>query len=317
MTTPGKTKRKFVIFAASYSPNTGGIVVLHRLCDLLNRFGYEAQIYPAFKNVLVNKNNLVRSIASILYSAFKFRFLRPFKTNPEFMTPVLTGGSPEINDDDVIIYSEGVFGNPLNARNVVRWLLHKPGFNFGACCFSNSELVFAYSQAYADGFSLPLCKLSDKLLYLPPTNLKHYNLIEALPPDKRQGIAYCLRKGRGKRLVHDSSSATLIDGLSHQEIAEIFKRVEIFISYDTRTAYSMFAALCGADSVVIPDEGVDIDSWEPEEAARYGIAYGFENIEWARATRPLVLEKIRSDVEQTEEKIHAFVKEINEFFSSA
>ena len=135
-----------------------------------------------------------------------------------------------------------------------------------------------------------------------------------LPSEQRTGVAYCLRKGRNKPRVHEEKGAILIDGLSHEQTAQIFKRVKTFISYDSKTAFSVFAAIAGADSVVIPDPGVDIESWEPQEKYRYGVAYGFENIEWARNTRPLMLRAIQDDIEQTDARIHSFIDEVNDYF---
>jgi hypothetical protein len=40
--------KKFIIFSGSYSEDSGGTVVLHQLCHLLNTNGYEAYLYPAF-----------------------------------------------------------------------------------------------------------------------------------------------------------------------------------------------------------------------------------------------------------------------------
>jgi len=81
--------------------------------------------------------------------------------------------------------------------------------------------------------------------------------------------------------------------LSHKEISKIFKKVKTFISYDPYTAYSNFAALCGAESVVIPDDNVKIDQWYSDEENRYGLAYGFENINESLKTTHLLLEKIK------------------------
>jgi hypothetical protein len=41
--------------------------------------------------------------------------------------------------------------------------------------------------------------------------------------------------------------------------------VETFISYDTYTAYSLFAVLCECESVVIPDEGVSEEAYALSE----------------------------------------------------
>jgi hypothetical protein len=314
MTVSSKKFRKFIIFTPGYFPDSGGAVVLHRLCHLLNENGYEASLYPAYKTTVIHQENWLKPLLSILSAALKSHYWRPFKTKTGLNTPVFKGKRQDLDDDHVVIYSEGVCGNPLNAKYVVRWLLHQPGYNYGLTCFGNSELMFAYNVAYSQNFELPFSRKANTRLYIPYENLSYYNELGAIPFEQRSGVAYCLRKGRDKPRVHDESEAILIDGLSHPEIAEIFKRVKTFISYDTKTAYSVFAAMCGADSIVIPDPGVGIESWEPQEAYRYGLSYGLENLEWARSTRPLMIAAINDDVEKTVERIHSFVGEVNEYF---
>lgn len=312
-----KRFRKFIIFAPSYSPDSGGVVVLHKLCHLLNVNGYEASIYPSYKTTVVHQENWLKPVLSILSAALKFRYWRPFKTKDGLNTPVFKGRRQDLDDDHVAIYSEGVCGNPLNAKYVVRWLLHQPGYNYDLTCFGNSELMFAYNVAYAQRFELPFSRLANTRLYIPYENLSYYNEDGALPYERRSGVAYCLRKGRDKVRVHDTTDAILIDGMSHVQIAEIFKRVKTFISYDTKTAFSVFAAMCGADSIVIPDPGVSIESWEPQESYRYGLSYGLDNLEWARSTRPLMIAAIKDDFAKTDERIHSFVSEVNEYFPCA
>lgn len=39
-------KFKYIIATSAYNPNSGGIIVLHKLCDLLNTSGQEAWLCP-------------------------------------------------------------------------------------------------------------------------------------------------------------------------------------------------------------------------------------------------------------------------------
>jgi len=103
--------------------------------------------------------------------------------------------------------------------------------------------------------------------------------------------------------------------MNHTEISQIFKRVKTFISYDTHTYYGYFAALCGADAIVIPDEGVTKELWEPDPVNRYGVAYGFEDLESARATAPLLKDFIVSKENQAMDLVRLFVSETHAFFT--
>ncbi|AXS80363.1 hypothetical protein HYN24_10225 [Dechloromonas sp. HYN0024] len=109
----------------------------------------------------------------------------------------------------------------------------------------------------------------------------------------------------------------MIDGKSHAEVAAIFKRVKTFISYDTYTAYSSFAVLCGAASVVIPDHGVDKYAWYPDPADRYGVAYGFEDIEWALETAPRVLDRMLVKEADSLKNVSLFAEDVLQYFENS
>jgi hypothetical protein len=132
--------------------------------------------------------------------------------------------------------------------------------------------------------------------------------------DQRSGSAYCVRKGNGKQLQHDLNNSILIDGKSHAEVADIFKRVKTFYSYDTTTTYSHFAVLCGCDSVVIPDPGVSEIEWREDPKDRYGIAYGLDNIESARMTAHLVKPMLMEYQKNSVKSVLSFIIEVNDFF---
>ena len=115
-------------------------------------------------------------------------------------------------------------------------------------------------------------------------------------------------------MVHELAGSELIDGLSHREIAELFKRSKTFVSYDLYTAYSTFAALCGCDSVVIPQEGINVDQWIPDQYHRAGIAYGFEGIIQSRAERSLLIERVKGELQGNSKTVKAFLTATEEFF---
>ena len=122
---------KFVIFSPSYSENNGGAVTLHHLCDLINKVGYECYLYPGFDSFEIN----ILNYKAVLPKFFKKVLMQPFrrfKKSKRFSTPTLNNFPGKFALDElVVIYPEIVFGNPLGAKNVVRWLLHNPGFFSG------------------------------------------------------------------------------------------------------------------------------------------------------------------------------------------
>jgi hypothetical protein len=212
----------------------------------------------------------------------------------------------------IVIYPEITFGNPLNAKNIVRWLLHNPGFHTNIIHFGTNEFYIKYHHGF-DEFTHYKSFSSKNILQIKHYPTELYNL--QTTSQKRSGTDYCLRKGMGKKIVHDLSDSILIDGKSHQEIAKIFKSVKCFISYDTNTAFSHLAVLCGCDSVVIPDENVTEENWYPNPKDRYGIAYGFENINKAKKTQHLVHEHIIKEQEKSYSNVQKFISDCQSFFS--
>ena len=300
---------KFIIFSPSYDSNVGGVIVLHKLCHLLNELGYQAELYPAFSTV---DKSIISSSWGMVKIFIKSIFNK-YKTNINFQTPIFNFVFNKINDDCIVIYPEVVNGNPLRAKNVVRWLLHNPGFHTGKVNYAKGELYFKFNSAIKD-FYFPGSIMSNNELEIIDYPLQYYNNLNN--DINRSGTAYCLRKGKDKEIVHDIENSILIDGKSHAEIANIFRSVNTFISYDTLTAYSFFAVLCGAESVVVPDKGVCVKEWYPNEVYRHGISYGFSKKEMVKAkkTKHLALDRIVNEEFRAMKKVKGFAKEAAVYF---
>lgn len=124
------TKPNFIIYAPAYKDDSGGIIVLHKLCHLLNELGHQAYLWP---NQFGVRPTLWKKIKRSLK---KF----PYHTNSEYNTPI--ANKSLFHENSIVVYSEVDYGNPLAAKNVVRWLLHKPGFHTGVINYGKNELTF-------------------------------------------------------------------------------------------------------------------------------------------------------------------------------
>jgi hypothetical protein len=239
------------------------------------------------------------------------------QTNPKFNTPCLDiQSADEIanNDEYVVIYPEVVMGNPLKAKNIVRWLLHTPGFHTNQTNYGPNELYFRFSVE-TPYFSHPGSTTSDQFLTVVHFPTEIYNMDGAI--QEREGTAHCIRKGKGKEIVHDLSDSICIDGKSHEEIAAIFKRVKTFYCYDTRTAYYYFASLCGCETIVIPDEGVSEEEWLPHPASRVGIRYGVDSPKnYLQSTPEDVRNFLGQEEKKTSFRIEGCLNEVGHFFTS-
>lgn len=262
----------FIIYAPPYKDDSGGIIVLHKLCHMLREMGHEAYLWP---NQLGVRPTLWKKLRrSIIKSVYV--------TNPEYNAPIAS--KSDFHANSIVVYSEVDYGNPLSAKNVTRWLLHKPGFHTGIVNYGKDELIFFFDDYCIEpGYSV---KPENKLFVLSLNSCYKNDGTE-----QRSGSCYMMRKGKGRPIIHDLTDSVLVDGLSHRETAEVFQKSKYFYSYDELTLYSQYAALCGCISVVIPDKFATREEWvEKHPISKYGIAYGLDDLDHAIQTRHKVAE---------------------------
>lgn len=203
---------------------------------------------------------------------------------------------------DIVVYPESIRGNPLAAKNVVRWLLYKPTAT-QLRSFNKSEQNFHYQNAFCPNSM----KSSSQRLFIPTWNSCYFPIDNT----NRKGSCYILRKGKNRKIIHSLTNGTIIDGLPHKQIARIFQEVEYCISYDLNTAYSKFAALCGCKSIIVPDPSVSIKDWlKMKGSLAFGVAYGEDDIPRALATVPKLLELKEVQLKENEDQVRQFAESI-------
>ncbi len=147
----------------------GGTVVQYNLARILSNYKQNVKIYSHSGEKITN------SIFSNFY-------------NNDF----------PIDDNCVVIYCEGTPGNPLNAKNVVRWMLSVLGQNVPydyLNTWSKNELVYHFNSEPRFDNEPEKIGIIYKMLtpiYLNP-NIKKYNY------EIREGFCYTLRKAH---LIH-------------------------------------------------------------------------------------------------------------------
>ena len=206
----------------------------------------------------------------------------------------------------IVIYCEGIQGNPLNAKYVVRWMLSELGKNVPhdrVNSWSKNELVYYFNSEKKFEINPELIGTVYKTLtsiYINPFIINRRNIF-------RKGYCHTFRKShyhKTLRYAHPPN-ASLELTRAHTQIncINIFNKREIFICYDPLTFLSIIAAMCGCISVVIKVDGIANQlEWIKTTAVAqyakenkidklYGIAYGLDEIGWARNTLPLVKEQ--------------------------
>lgn len=304
--------KKFIIYAPPYDENSGGSIALHKLCHLLNIFGREAFIYPYLSSFEMNVSNISNFNKLKLQIINQIKSAENFITNINFTTPVIFPNPDDFASDEmIVIYPEITEGNPLKAKNVVRWLLHTPGFHTSKTFFCNNELYFLHGENIRNGFNHPFSQISNTILdilHIPTELYKNKN------NTNKKGIAYCLRKNKNPHYIHDLENSICIDGKSHLEISKIFDQCKTFISYDPYTLYSTLAVISGCDSIVAPQKDKRISDVYPDLSLMNGIAYGFEDLARAQTTTTLLFDRISNIEANNKFKTLNFLKEVDCFF---
>ena len=306
--------KKFIVFSPHYDSNNGGAIALHKLCDIINRHGGEAYIHPMFNSYEVSMLNGAEVCETV--DKEKNLLLKNFVAvvNPDYRTPVRhIFQDKNYNEDWIVVYPEIVFGNPLGAKNVVRWFLHNPWVHTGKFYYSRGEFHVRHSTLFKE-YIFPECHLSKSTLNVVDFNLDKYSTEGA--SQNRTGTAYCIRKGRGRQIEHDLSNSVLIDGMLPADVIKVFKTVKRFYSYDMETAFSQYAALCGCESVVVPKSNITENQWHLDARYRYGVAYGEENIENAQLTLPLLRPFMQELEHNATQQVMAFMNEADAYFGS-
>ncbi len=127
---------KFLIATAAYTHLSGGILVLHQLCDALCCAGHDASLV-------------------FFHDGEAPHFKWAVSANPAHYGPGLqhaqipmenaTAGLRTYLDEGITIYPDLIEGNPLDAKHVVRYFLYK---NLSYHPAPSGEYLLAFSRVY-------------------------------------------------------------------------------------------------------------------------------------------------------------------------
>ncbi len=89
----------------------------------------------------------------------------------------------------------------------------------------------------------------------------------------------------------------------------MFNKHEIFFSYNTQTFINNLAALCGCQSVILPHPKTSKEKVLKFPQNKYGIAYGFDDIQHSIDTLPLVKDHLKSGLLDNKNHLKTFVSD--------
>jgi predicted O-linked N-acetylglucosamine transferase (SPINDLY family) len=215
---------KFIIVAPVYNEKSAGVKILHELCDDLNNLGYPTAICFTGSNGMICSNEKAHYGKQLKWYALKDKI--------ELDQFVAEG---------IVIYPEIVTGNPLNAKNVVRYILNSEGFvGKNKIDASPNDYILAYTSVYYDNPHSILTKIP----FNPLFNSEH--TLPAL--ERRLDVTYI---GKGSIytncfVVPNSLEVTRQYPISKPELALLLRNTRYFYTWDYRTATFTDAILCGA-----------------------------------------------------------------------
>jgi hypothetical protein len=229
----------------------------------------------------------------------------------------------EINDNCIVIYPEIIFGNPLNATNVVRWILLALGSEMSVDHYKNwnkTNLVYHWESSCSP----------DK--YYKQLALPWFNpLFKKTNFEERKETCFMIKKAplfhKEYSIIHEKNAIEINDYSNHinqtyiEYVASIFNKCKYFYCYDPNSAFIIFAAICGCVPIVYPIQNVDKRTYLQDRIFNCGnecydfIAYGDNENEIIHANKQINnIDNIISSMEKYyHQNVIKFIEDMKQF----
>jgi hypothetical protein len=284
---------------------------------VLNELGYDAYIAPGGPGGIGLHDPSAEFCISDRYDNIK----------------LITQDMVENMDDTIVIYGQTNVGNIFNSPNVVRWVMGIPDLQT-VSSWGENDYLFWYAP-YMKYLS-PYKKDLDNDLYLG----EFYKDIYVDLNLERDINTWTLRKAIGidnhpvvkpEDFIHSPediffgslnpnpdahnimSDYRFTDNIP--ELVNILNRSKRFYSYDTCTFLNIQAVMCGADSIMCPLKGMNIEDYHKGYELHKFVAFGIDDIERARSVRDEFHPTIDMIEKRTINQIHEFVDKCNKYFN--
>ena len=280
---------KFLIYSFNYDWKSGGNQVLHDLGKILSK-DYTTYVFGT--TTVFESKAICVNIDKAKEIAFQ--------------------------DDVITIYPEVISGNPFNAKNVVRYVLYYPGWHAGDKEYSDDELIITYTNEYVKDTkydnAFVLTVLNPKLNIMKNNDKKRNKI--GLLVRKCKDFEYKMNLLNEYKHLLKLPVISIDDEINKcndlRDLSKIYNTITLFISFDPHTYHSIMAALCGCTSIVIPSK--EISNEEFYNVQKYGVAYGFENIDFAKLTYSKMIDDLKQMEQNTFTQCANFVKLIQNHF---
>lgn len=289
---PPRASHIFVVRKFGYSESCGGCAVLHLLVHLMNKGSHEINPITYFSDVA-----------------------NPCNTNPEYITPGLPTWFNRSNS--IAIYNESP-DNLFNVKNKIYYVLFFPG---NGITYPEGSYILCWSVGYCEGIDASVKKFTLNLLQID------MRLFDSIQRSQERDKLYILVKKKSWMLsgkvvtlndtVDSSLGETFPTKTNKLDRLQLLATAKRLVSYDRATFISVEAAAMGCLSIVMPVPNLTRHEWlrSVGDAFKYGIAYGFEEIDYALSTIDRVNDHLRFLASKQEDNVQEFVKDARNFFS--
>jgi hypothetical protein len=274
---------KIIISSPYYQTIHGGVIVLHKLCHILNEIGFDSY--------MVNFNGATS----------------PIKLNPNYNTKNINWESID-KENDIIVYPEITMGNPYGFKKCVRYILYHTSQKNIHHTWGNDDFWIYFREGFYDNLK------EKNILTIRDTKVDYF---QNLGLERTEDSCFTIRKGNRYNHIYKKyhpENSKEIGYMSDGDFLNVFNKHKRFYSYDADTYLSIIAALCGCESVIVPIEGLSKEEWKSKNKDRqYGIAYGLDDIENCKNVDKLKQELVNTEKNQYIEVNDMFDKIVDYF----
>lgn len=202
----------YVIYAPKYS-KSNGVRVLYKLAETLKAKGFMAYVFAP--------------------------------PSDEIECDFISEITSEMRENYIVVYPEIVVGNPLQFKNVVRWVLYFSGKLGGEEKYWDYENVFTFSEIYKSDCPVLSISTLDKKLFYADDTVKDID-------------AYFVYKGGKWKEVPELEGLIEINAdfpKTRNELANLLRRVKTLYTYDQYSLLLDEAKLCGCEVRLITKDG--------------------------------------------------------------
>jgi hypothetical protein len=297
------SKKIVVYYPYRFSITGGGSVALIYFAQYINKM-YNDNIVSVYslENDNINENGII---------------FNNFIKNDDFD-----------KENTIVIYAEGIEGNPLNAKHVIRWILADLYITTREDIYktwNDNDLVYYYNREekfYESPEKIGVIYKQLSLIYLNPLIYNNNNNNNV----RKYKYCHTYRKSNSHtdlNIIHPYDSFEIKRELSFQDTLDIFKEHEYFVCYDPFSFLAIIAIFSGCITIIHPYKNLNKTEylklsplWDYLEKNNinnfYGLAYGLDDIEYAKKTINKSKELIEESINFTNNKYtKLFLKDLN------